>query len=387
MKVRGVGAMAGTTLLGLALIAVLASCGNKQEKAQEAAQATPAAKKPDKVAERVEEERPLDTPPPILPAAPPERHRLRPGASTLLAQYVAGVLIPTATLQGARWVPEELQTLDKLPEGYRGKDARADVVRSWWSKLGLKDGDTLILRGSRGAQGTFKVRSEFATADRGSCVGLVWAIPGEATWTVEPKGRTAWGIPESKREYIWAFRGPWVPPVTTLGRALTPEELASVRSTLQRVRQTIRKALPPPDGGGTWEECDSLTDPPCPSARSRVYPLDIDADGRLEAIATIQFRDPKKAGHNTSPMESRILIGFTKDTGYLLGKWDGDSSKSGEAARAPTFAGALDLTGDGRAELIFRQVIAETENFLVYQASAEKSGRWHLLFRTATEGC
>ncbi len=385
MGSRGMAPGAVRVMVLLVAVAALGACGKKQE-TQPAPERAPATAAPS--AKSVEKDRPLGTPPPILPASPPQRVRLRPGAKTLLAQYVGGVLIPTATLQGARWVPEELQTLDKLPEGYRGKDARADVVRAWWSKLGLKDGDTLILRGSRGAQGTFKVREAFATADRGGCVGLVWAIPGEATWTVEPRGQTQWATPESKREYIWAFRGPWIPPVTTLDRPLTPEEEASARATLRQVRATIRKALPPPDKGGAWEECDSLNEPPCPSARAGFNPIDIDSDGRLEAIATIQFREPRKyAGRDATPMESRILIGFTKDNGYLLGKWDGDSSKYGEAARAPTFTGAIDLTGDGRAELIFRQVIAETENFLVYQASAEKSGRWHLLFRTTTEGC
>ena len=386
---RGVVVLAVKVIVATMLVAVLGSCGSKQESAPEQAKATPVAEQPEVAKKHVEDEEPLGTPPPIKPAAPPERNRMRPNASTLLAQYAGGVLIPTATLQGNRWVPEELQTLDKLPEGYRGKDARADVVRRWWAKLGLKEGDTLVLRGSRGAQGTFKVRSEFATADRGGCVGLVWAIPGEAKWTVEPAGQTHWAAPEDKREFIWAFRGPWIPPVTTLQRNLTPEERSSARSTLSRVRYTIRKALPPPEGGGKWEECDSLTDPPCASPRAKLFPIDIDADGRLEAIATIQFRTPrgKNADRNSTPMESRILIGFTKESGYLLGKWDGDSSKFGEAARAPTFAGALDLTGDGRAELIFRQVVAETENFLVYQASAEKSGRWHLLFRTVTEGC
>ncbi len=337
-----------------------------------------------------EELQPLGTPPPLVAAPPPETNRVRPGAVTLLAQYTNGVLVPTATLQGTRWVPEEIQTLDKLPEGYRGKDARSDVVRKWWQRLGLEEGDTFMLRGSRGAKGTFTVRFEFATADRGGCVGLVWAIPGEVSWTVKPRGQTHWAAAERKREFIWAFRGPWIPPDTHPDRPLTDEETALARLTLKRIRHSIRKALPPPEGGGKWEECDSLTDPPCPSYRAGLFPVNIDQDQRMEAIATVQFKNPKPpAGmeHNAVPMESRLLIGLAKDDGYLLGKWDGDSSKMGEAARAPTFAGALDLTGDGRAELIFRKVEGETENFLVYQASAEKSGRWHLLFRTTTEGC
>ncbi len=376
------------------LMLLLISCSKAQEPSVE--EATPGARasgeeKPRSAAtSSADESQPLGTPPPLVPASPPERTRIRPDAITLLAQYTSGVLIPTATLRGNRWVEEDVQTLDKLPEGYRGKDARSDVVRKWWARLGLEQGDTFLLRGSRGAVGSFTIRWDFATADRGGCVGLVWAIPGDVTWTVKPIGQTHWAAPENKREFIWAFRGPWIPPATTLNRKLTEDEVARARSTLAHIRHSIRKALPPPEGGGTWDECDSLTDPPCSSLRAGLFPLDLEQDGRIEAIGTVQFRRPPRKGvtlHNAVPMESRLLIGFTTSSGYLLGKWDGDSSKLGEAARAPTYAGAIDLTGDGRAELIFRQVIAETENFLVYQASPEKAGRWHLLFRTTTEGC
>lgn len=372
---------------GFALLLIpllFAACSKDEAPPKEEAAPAAEAKKAEKPKATEAAKTPEAPPPPAIPlpaAVAPPAATLREGAPIIFAQYTRGVIVPIASRRGSNWLVEDVLTLDKMPEGVKGKDAHPDVLIEWWKKLDIQNGDTFVLRGDRGADGTFTVKRDFATADRGGCVGLVGAIPGEVKWTVKPKGHAEGG--DAPAEDVWAFRGPWAPRPAALSRDLSKDELQAGKQLLQQTADAARQSLK--GDPAAWQECDSLSDSPCKATRAFPYPVDLEADGKPELVATLQFK-PEKAG-SSSPYDARVLLSLDGKAARVLGKWEGDMSRSGEEGQAPIFAGMLDLTGDGRSEVIFRRVANETENWEIFQAVPDKPGEWQSLFKTQIEGC
>lgn len=316
------------------------------------------------------------------PAVAPKAVTLRPGAPTIVAQFTGKALVPVASKRTDSWLAEEVLTLDKLPEGKNGKDAAPEVLVAWWNRLDIQPGDRFELIGSQGARGAFVARRELASADRGGCMGLVIAIPGTVTWTTKPAGSVTPSGDEEPAEQVWAVRAPFEAGRTQAVRALTDGEKASAGKALEAIRNTIRTAQPALASGVTWQECDSFNAPTCKGRRNAVVTFDLEGNGMPDVMTTVQL----KTSNGAQTLESRVLLGVQETSAIQLGKWDGTAKGSNEDMLPPGFAGAMDLTGDGRQELIFHRTVNETENWSVYSAG-DKPGQWIELFKTAYEGC
>lgn len=306
----------------------------------------------------------------------------RADSPTVLAQFTGNALVPIATRRGDVWAPEEVLTLDKLPEGKMGKDAAPEVLVAWWNRLDIQADDTFILQGAKGARGTFKVKRELISADRGGCMGLVIAIPGEVKWTVKPTGSTTGANGDAPEEQVWAVRAPFTPNTIGINRELTEPENAGAKKLLESIRGIVKAAQPALPDGATFAECDSLNEPTCKGRRVGFNVLDLEANGSPEMLATLQLRPSNSNGL----IETRVLISLTGDKASLLGRWDGFTKNGNEDNLPPLFVGGVDITGDGRAELIFRTISNETENWAILQAG-DKPGEWRQLVKTNYEGC
>lgn len=315
------------------------------------------------------------------PVKAPSPTAAREGSPLIVASFSGNSLVPIASRRADVWTVEEVMSLDTLPEGKMGKDAAPEVLVAWWNRLDLQPGDVFILQGSKGARGTFITKRELASSDRGGCMGLVIGIPGDVKWTVKPSGSTRGSADEEPGETIWAIRGAFEPFGTALGREPSENERLAAKTLLETQRKALKEGAPKLAGDATWQECDSLNDPMCKGRRTAFMPLDLEADGVAEAVATVQLRS--SVGAQT--LETRVILGLTPAGGVLLGRWD--TKKEGDERLPPAFAGAVDVTGDGRAELFFRRVVNETENWEVFQAAPDKPGTWSSLFKTAYEGC
>ncbi len=324
----------------------------------------------------------LPTPPPWPSPASPDTVERAEGEWPILAELRGNVLIPMATHREGGWIVEEVLTLDKLPEGRAGKSLDKGMVNNWWARLTLKPGDVFDLRGDHGAVGTFTVRQAFATGDRGGCTGLVWAIPGEIEWTTPPSGDTR------SPEHVWAFRGGFHPPALSSAK-LTPPQRKALRATLDTFRKLLEASQEPLPKGGRWMSCDSLSKPACTGDAAAFYVVDMEQDGTPEVFVTVQLKPFAKSGGlipGKKTIQTALLLGLRDDNAYILGQWDASNSRIVKAGATPTFAGLIDMTGDGRAEPIFRTLEREVENWEVFQAG-KQPGTWISIMQTTFPGC
>lgn len=367
-------------LAGVMVSAFLVSCTSeetvtpvavhKPEDKKEEVKPAPVEKAPDVAASLVA--------PAWSPLTAPKAVALREGSSAILGTVLNGVLVPIASKKtGPAWTVEEVLTLDKLPEGKMGKDAAPEVLVAWWNRLDIQAGDTFSVLGSRGARGTLSVKRELGSADRGGCMGLVIGVPGTLKWTVKPTP-AAEGAGD---EVLWAVRLPYELPAAS-PRALNEAEQALAKSTLEQVRGVLKNAQAPLPEGVSWQECDSVSEPTCKSRRTHGLPLDLEGDGKPELLSSVQLR----ASTGNHIVESRLVLGIPGDKAVVLARWDALSRTGNEDALPGQVVGAVDLTGDGRAELIFSKTLNETENWTVF-TSGEKPGVWTELFKTSYEGC
>lgn len=315
---------------------------------------------------------------PAAPTAVPQRE----GSPIILAQFTGNALVPVASKHADKWGAEEVITLDKLPEGKNGKDAAPEVLVAWWNRLDLQAGDKFELIGSKGARGTFVAKRELASADRGGCMGLVIAVPGTVSWVTRPAGSVVPQGEEPAAEQVWAVRAPFKATPAQAVRALTDGEKGSASKALELIRTQLKSAQQPLANGVTWQECDSLNSPTCKGREAGLITLDLEGNGLPDLMATVQV----KASNGSHTLESRVLLGVQETSALELGKWSG-SAKGGNDENLPQgFAGSLDLTGDGRQELIFHRTMNETENWTVVTAG-DKPGQWTELLKTNYEGC
>jgi hypothetical protein len=296
----------------------------------------------------------------------------------MLAQYSGGVLVPIASKTTAAWTLEEIMTLDKMPEGQSGKDNHPEVLLNWWKRLDVQDGDIFQLRGDQGASGTFTFKKGFASASWGGCVGLVWALSGDVKWTVKPKASK--DESEAVGERVWGYRLGWTPRDQMLTTALAPEQVKAGAATLLANRETAEQALA---AKTPYLGCDSLSEPPCKSSRTLAYTFDLEGDKVPEVLTSYQLR-PQSGG---KLIEARILLTMLPTGAKLIGRWDMNELRTGDEALPPRFVGMVDLTGDGRGELIFSRVANETENWDVFESVPDRPGQWKPLFKTEIEGC
>jgi len=314
-------------------------------------------------------------PPPSMAATkPPAADTVREGAPLLLAEYRSGVLVPFARNQSGKWVLERVRTLDDMPEGYRGKDAHPEIIQNWWKGLDVREGDAFQLHGDQGAAGYFTVKLKFATADRGVCMGLVWALQGTPTWTAAPHAD----------EHVWATRVRRVVPPVALERDLTEREFALAEEILKLGREAAHAMAGPDLANAAWYECDSVGKERCTNKDFRTFKLDLEGDGSPEVMTASRLRE--RGTDNPMIIEQRFLISYQGEKAYLLGKWSGAPRRRNEASN-PVFAGALDLTANGRAEIIMSLTADETQNWEIFEADPSSPGTWKSLLKTKFEGC
>lgn len=343
---------------------------SKPEEKKEEVKPAPAEKAPDVAASLVA--------PAWLPLTAPKAVALREGSSAIVGTVLNGVLVPIASKKaGPSWQVEEVLTLDKLPEGKMGKDAAPEVLVAWWNRLDIQADDAFLVFGFRGARGTLTVKRELGSADRGGCMGLVIGVPGSIKWTVKPTP-AAEGAGE---ESLWAVRLSHEVPATS-PRALNDAEKQQARLALEQVRGALKNAQAALPEGVSWQECDSVAEPTCKSRRTQGVALDLEGDGKPELLSSVQLR----ASTGNHIVESRLVLGIQGDKAAVLGRWDALSRSGNEDVLPGQVVGAVDLTGDGRAELIFSKTLNETENWTVFTAG-EKPGAWTELFKTNYEGC